>query len=406
MLAACSSDKAATPATSETAPTSATQVSAAPEPTVADTEPVATEAPATTPVADSTTPEPAPLTMLGAGPYKVGVQTITVADPTGTRPLTVDVWFPLRDGVEGALHEYTLVPGNFYRSPAAIDALPTDIASDGPFPLVVYSHGSGGLRYVASYTTEALASYGYVVAAPDHTGNTAVDRLTGGGTEFDVTAFNRPNDIEVVINAMLDPANPTAGVFATSVDAQRIAVTGHSFGGFTALAMASGYTNSIGTFSADPRVDAVIAMAPATGDGQGRLLSDDDLAAIKIPTLLIVGQDDKTTPVEPNITRPWELANAEPFYRVELVAGEHQSFTDICDYQVFLPTLPDVLPQITETIETMAAEGCAATDMPIARVKELTNTLSVQFLESIFRNGAPIDPSTTLIPDDMVLLTK
>ena len=49
----------------------------------------------------------------------------------------------------------------------------------GPFPVVIYSHGSGGLRYIASDYTEAIASYRYIVVAPDHTGNTAVDRLVG-----------------------------------------------------------------------------------------------------------------------------------------------------------------------------------------------------------------------------------
>ena len=48
----------------------------------------------------------------------------------------------------------------------------------GPFPLVVYSHGSGGQRYVSAFLTEALAARGFVVAAADHTGNTALDVFT------------------------------------------------------------------------------------------------------------------------------------------------------------------------------------------------------------------------------------
>ncbi len=82
-------------------------------------------------------------------------------------------------------------------------------------------------------------------------------------------ALNRPQDVAAVIDAMTDPADPETAGFAASVDPEQIAVTGHSFGGFTAYAMASGYTNSLGTFAADPRVDAIIPLAPATGDGVG-----------------------------------------------------------------------------------------------------------------------------------------
>ena len=70
-----------------------------------------------------------------------------------------------------------------------MSATAADISADGPFPLVVYSHGSGGLRFIASDYTEAIASHGYIVAAPDHTGNTALERLSNTEAEFDVTAL-------------------------------------------------------------------------------------------------------------------------------------------------------------------------------------------------------------------------
>lgn len=270
----------------------------------------------------------------------------------------------------------------YYESPRAVTAAPDQIATDGPFPLVVYSHGSGGLRYIASYYTEAIASYGYVVAAPDHTGNTAVDRLLGAEAEFDVTALSRPNDVTAVIDAMLDPTSTETAGFVSSVDPERIAVTGHSFGGFTALAAAGGYENPLGSFIADTRVDAIIPLAPATGDGT-RLMSDAGLESIQIPTLVMVGTNDQTTPVEPNVTRIWELAKSEPLVRVELVDAQHQSFTDVCDYQVFLPSLGDAVPQpVLDTINGQGAEGCSPGDMPIERAKDLTNTFAVNFLES------------------------
>jgi predicted dienelactone hydrolase len=396
--AACSSDDdsgASTP----TSDAAITQPEATEPPA---TEPVATEPPATEPPA---TDAPMEFTPIEAGPYQVGVTTITINDAARNRPLTVDVWFPLTEGVTGDAHQYTLLPGVYYESPDAISADAASIATDGPFPLVVYSHGSGGLRYIHSSYTEAIASYGYVVVAPDHTGNTAVDRLANAETEFEVTAFNRPNDVKAVIDAMLDPARPETAGFVASVDPERIAVTGHSFGGFTTYAMVSGYTNSLGTFAADPRVDAIIPMAPATGNGDGRLLTDADLAAITVPALVMVGTNDQTTPVDPNVTRAWELTASSPHIRVEFVDGQHQTFTDLCDYQEFLPTLADVPQVVIDTITSFGEEGCLPGDMPIDRAKELTNTFAVQFLESVFRAGPPIDP-TTLFPDDVIVMIK
>ena len=399
-IAACGSDD-------DTATTPSTEAS----PETTEAAPETTEAPAeTTPETTEAAPETTEATLadletLPDGPYDVGVTTITI-NADSERPLTLDVWFPIADAGDTPLHQYTLIPGVYYESPDAVTATVDQIAPDGPFPLVVYSHGSGGLRYIASYYTEAIASYGYVVAAPDHTGNTAADRLLGSEAEFDVTALNRPNDVVATINAMLDPTSTETAGFVTAVDPDSIAVTGHSFGGFTALAAAGGYDNPLDSFVVDGRVDAIIPLAPATGDGT-RLMSDAGLESIQIPTLVMVGTNDSTTPVEPNVTRIWDLAKSEPLVRVELVDAEHQSFTDVCDYQTFLPTLGGAVPAaVLETIDAQAVEGCGAEAMPIERAKDLTNTFAINFLESVFRGAELISDTNTTIPDDIIFMAR
>lgn len=361
--------------------------------------PVETASPIIEPIADELEP-------IGRGPYDVGVSTITINAGT-ERPLTVDVWFPIADAGGAPLHQYTLIPGVYYESPEAVTATPDQIAPGGPFPMVVYSHGSGGLRYIASDYTETIASYGYIVAAPDHTGNTAADQLLGTNSEFDQNAIDRPNDVKAVIDALLDPTRTETAGFVANVDPEDIAVTGHSFGGFTTLALAGGYTNTLGTFAADPRVDALIPLAPATGSGDGRLLSDADLAAITTPMLLMVGTADTSTPADPNVTRPWELSASDPMYRVDLVDAQHNSFTDICQYQEFLPTLGEAVPApVIETIDAQAEEGCAPETMASDRAHELTNTFAIAFLESIFRGTEMIDDETTTMPDDVVFTAR
>ena len=395
VIAACGSDDATTTPSTEamTETTDAVvETTAAP----AETTPETTEAtPETTeaPLADLPAFEP--------GPYDVGVQTITI-DAASERPLTVEVWFPIADGSNAAPYPYTLLPGAFYESPYALAAEPTEISDDGPFPLVVFSHGSPAVRLLYSNFAEAIASAGYVVAAPDHTGNTVFDFFAGTIADRETNAYNRPLDVQTVMTAMTDPTSDETASFVASVDPERIAVAGHSVGGFTAYATVAGHTNSVGTVEPDERVDAIITLAPASGG-----TTDDEFATIEQPALVIAGTLDTATPIDPNVTRPWDLSKSSPHHRVDLIGGEHYSFTDFCEFADFFPTMETPPPDlIVETVDEYGAESCAPDVMPSERVHDLTNTFAVAFLESQFRDAEFIDPATTTIPDDVVFMSR
>lgn len=386
--------------------TPATEPAAATAPTTAPPTAPPT-APSTTPPTAPSTSAPAPTTVAAApwepagfGEYEVGVATVTVDDPAGERPLTVDVWFPIADGADATEPEqYTFLPNVYYESPNAFAATADAIAA-GPFPLIVYSHGSGALRYIHSAYTEALASHGYVVVSADHTGNTSFERIAGGDTPVEETAYNRPSDVRRLIDAFVDPAHPTAGAYAAQVDPEDIAVTGHSFGGFTSIAVATGFANEVGELAPDDRVDAIIPIAPATGP---TLLTDDLLASIDVPMMVIVGTDDITTPVDPNVTRLWDLSTVSPAYRVELVAGEHETFTDVCAYQDEVPLREGVPQVVIDLIDQFALEGCQEGDIAPDRANELTVTYVLQFLDEVFAGG---DPITTAAPDDVIFQSR
>ncbi len=362
-----------------------------------------TAAPETTATTTTTTEAPnADFELIGLGEFEVGVATVTV-DEGSDRPLTVEVWFPLTSGTAGDAEEYTLIPGVFYTSPTAVGA-EFDSIADGEFPLVVYSHGSGGQRWIHSNYTEFLASHGYVVVAPDHTGNTLLERFAGTEIDFNEVALQRPTDVTAVIDAVFATDGATdlnAGIGASLTD--DLIVTGHSFGGFTSYASVSGVTTTAGTYEADGRVDAIITLAPAANE---LLLTDELLAAVDVPHLVMVGDSDDTTPIDPNVERPWALVPGSPSYRVELVAGEHETFTDICDYAEQLPQLESVPEFVITAIDGFGATSCAPTAMPLDRAQEITNSFAIRFLDEVTQGGSPLSTDDVIYPDDIRFLTK
>src|SRR6266536_425619 len=192
------------------------------------------------------------------GRFPVGVATIQAPDPTRGRALPCELWYPAAarhagQDLAAAIQDRFTPPGGTPRVQAAVrDAA----AQPGTYPLVAFSHSSGGHRRSATFLCTHLASHGYVVAALDHWEVVAEDLAPRAGetaaqraTRVDAWIANRVPDIRLPLDHLLGGGWPSPA----APDPARIGVVGHSFGGWTALAAPD----------VEGRIRAVVALAPA-----------------------------------------------------------------------------------------------------------------------------------------------
>jgi predicted dienelactone hydrolase len=304
----------------------------------------------------------------GSGPFAVGHRELTAVDPSrGGRELPVAVWYPAEADSDGAATFYPFVGDVGVTSELSTDDA---TAAGGTFPLIVFSHGNGGTRTQSTFLAEALASHGFVVASPDHVGNTATDLVLGVGVSQVQSALDRPLDVSSVIDLLAERAADPADALFGHVDTSAVGVTGHSFGGLTSLASAV-ETDGV---PAEPRVAAIAPLAPASS-----VIGDEALASITTPTLLVGGALDGTTPVEPEITRPASLISAPSLVTVVVDGAGHISFTDICPVAAQYKTEADAVALIVAYLDGLADEGCSDEFVEPDRVHSLTNRYVVSF---------------------------
>src|SRR5215831_17393300 len=115
----------------------------------------------------------------------------------------------------------------------------------GPFPLIIFSHGLGGSREGYAYLGTHWASAGYVSVHVQHLGSDeAVWRESQRplqAIQHDAAnlqnALDRPRDISFAIDQM-ELMHRQEGPLTGRLDLSHIGVAGHSFGAYTALAVA------------------------------------------------------------------------------------------------------------------------------------------------------------------------
>src|SRR5262249_58892108 len=174
-----------------------------------------------------------------------------------------------------------------------------DVAhAPGTFPVVLFSHGNDGIRFQSFFFAAHLASHGFIVATPDHHGNTFVDSLLG--IVDPNVAVNRPLDMSFLIDQLLAFDAEPGNFFDSAIDPGRIGMSGHSFGGYTTFAVAGG-TFALGTFR-DPRIRAIFPQAPYTA-----IFPDAFFPTVAVPALVVAGSVLLDAPVADDQPRPFDL---------------------------------------------------------------------------------------------------
>ena len=189
-------------------------------------------------------------------------------DTADRRHVMVQVWYPAPPPAAGAerspwirnLDEYKGSPEFKQVAHVRTNSVFEAPVLEGRWPVLIYNHGGGWTRWSATFTTEMLASHGYVVFAVDHAGfNKTTDFPDGYKFAIDTLGPPKPTQrhgggragvLRVAGAADLSrcgwpiPASCStrprhssrdAGPFKDKLDLTKVGALGWSFGGATAV---------------------------------------------------------------------------------------------------------------------------------------------------------------------------
>jgi dienelactone hydrolase len=281
------------------------------------------------------------------GPFPVGNLCLHLTDSSrydasyqSDRQLLVEVWYPAAPEAagqpEGKIMDFVddrwaevvnfvfglLLPEeeleNLQKPTGSVPLAPPD-REHGPYPVILFSHGNGGLRFQNYTLARHLASHGFVFVAPDHTENCAFAALPDQLVIFNPllmpkSFLDRPADLAFILDDLLQRNAAGSGDFLEGLlDPDQVALSGHSLGGTTVMLLVQ----------LDSRVKSGITLA-------GPWIAP-AVVSLEIPMMYMIGLEDKTVGVPYNswIKKVYEKSPL-PKFLLEFPDGGHYTFTDAC----------------------------------------------------------------------------
>ncbi len=296
--------------------------------------------------------------------HRVGMQVLPLKDTNRqawrsdkARPMTTHIFYPTISERSAPL--LLGAPNNpvFNAGDVAFEAQPVN----DKLPLVIMSHGTGGSAPQLLWLAEALVKEGYLVAAVNHHGNTAFE--SDKYPEGYLLWWERSQDLVEVRQQLLQDAT-----WGSRIDSKNVAVIGFSLGGYTALSVSGGVTDkalfdaycerATDDFSCQPQPEfssvleafelvkdtpqvltsnrrqqaryrlpnlkAVVTIAPAIVHA----FKPESLRAVEIPTLLLVGSEDRIAQSSANAEYAHMLIPNSEFIMLE--GAHHYAFLSQC----------------------------------------------------------------------------
>lgn len=302
-----------------------------------------------------------PRSFTAPGPFGVGETTLTL--PTDSAP--VEVWYPAtKQSVAGkpvATYDIVnwlpaslqkLIPAGFSVSYPSGGVTGVPVAP-GRYPLVVFSHGYAGFRDQSTFLTARLASWGFVVAAPDHFSRDLTEVL--GGPTAATAKTTDVQDLKATIALMRANNASSTSPFSHHLDLRHIGAVGHSAGGAAVEALAA----------TDPQVTTFIGMAGATVGAFAATKSGPDSIVPHQPGMLLSGTSDHVVSTA-SIAKAYGKLRA-PKRLILLHGAGHLVFADLCEIgsgQGGLLSIAGVLHvPVPASLKPLATDGCSAPDL-------------------------------------------
>lgn len=343
------------------------------------------------PTTTTTSPVARAKTYSALGPYAVGYTETKLAD--GRR---VVVWYPSTKAATVGHEKQQIDIAGFlnpdlqakipatdrvkYPADAYLDAKPRPQAKG--YPVVVFSHGYAGFPEQSVTLTTHLASWGYVVAAPDHV-ERSLDGILGTAAQG-VAKSTDPKVLSATLDLVEAQSTKSGTLLHGLIDADEAVVAGHSAGASAAYEAAG----------SDPRFKAWISYSVGFG-GKG-----DNAPAPAVPDkpgMVMMATKDGIIP--PSASEAVYAGMKAPKYLVKVEGAGHLVFSDLC----LIGSSKGGIVNIAKTLELpipdsllkLASDGCGKSYPPVTEAFPAIDSASVSFLRWVLHTDAKADALTT-----------
>lgn len=239
----------------------------------------------------------------------------------------------------------------------------------GPYPVILFSHGFAGFPEQSVDLTTHLASWGYVVAAPDHV-ERSLSGLLGTGAQG-VAPREDPEVLAATLDLVEAQSGDESSPLADLADVEKVAVAGHSAGAGASYRMAA----------TDDRIDAFATYSIGSGSEEDPLPEP----APTQPVLVMLGDRDGV--IEPDATREVYEGLGAPKYLAEVGNSGHLVFSDLCligaDQGGLIAIVEEIDLDIPDNLKRLGSDGCDTEEyLPADEAFPAIDALSVAFFRT------------------------